>query len=152
MKNYVTTEINDHTVLLTLLNSKIPQSIIIKNFTVSAKTRVLIVDTAVRNKLNDDRFMELPIDKDTRKPNWNLRKDVDVAGKTLQVADQVLANNPDSLRQSFMTKREILEVVTKASAQALAFVLFAYCIGSDYNRTYKHAAYFFRKRNFDYEK
>lgn len=116
MKNYVTTEINDHTVLLTLLNSKIPQSIIIKNFTVSAKTRVLIVDTAVRNKLNDDRFMELPIDKDTRKPNWNLRKNVEVAGKTLQVADQVLANNPDSLRQSFMTKREILEVVTKASA------------------------------------
>lgn len=121
----MTTDINDHTVLLTLLNSNIPQSIIIKNFTVSAKIRILLVDTAVRNKLNDDRFMELPIDKDTRKPNWNLRKNVKVAGKTLQLADQALANNPDSLKHSFMTKREVLEIVSKASASAPAFLLFA---------------------------
>lgn len=87
MRTYATTDVNDHTIMLTMLNKKIPQAIIIKNFSVSAKVKKLIVDTT--NK--DHRFIELSIDKDTRKPDWNSRKVVEVSEALKERSDQLLS-------------------------------------------------------------
>ena len=87
MRTYATTDVNDHTIMLTMLNKKIPQAIIIKNFSVSAKVKKIIVDTTNRGH----RFVELSIDKDTRKPDWNSRKVVEVSEALKERSDQLLS-------------------------------------------------------------
>lgn len=59
MEKTVLTDLTYDTVLLMLLDSKIPQSVIISRFSFPNLIQLLIVDSAVRNKMTGERFIQL---------------------------------------------------------------------------------------------
>lgn len=114
MKNYVLTRLNLNSAMLSLLNSKIPQSIIIKSFVVPSKIDFLIVDTAVRNKFTDMRFMVLRVNPKTRRVDWNSKKYEKFSDVFVRRANKILVSNIEELQRSFLTKREILDLVVNS--------------------------------------
>ena len=109
MKQFVISDLAKSTVLLTLLDSKIPQSLIIKNFVFPRHTKKVLVDTAVRNKLTEDRFMYLDV-KDT-KAVWESRKYVQPDTQIMRLANRQLGENRPELVKSFLTEGEIYHIV-----------------------------------------
>lgn len=109
MKQTVITKLSKDTVLLTLLDSKIPQSLIIKNIILPEEAKHVIVDTAVRNKLTSMRFVSLNVCE--RKSEWSSRKYITPSKEILCVANNKLAANKNELSKSFLTHREICEIV-----------------------------------------
>ncbi|MGL5899031.1 MAG: hypothetical protein ACRCZW_05095 [Lactobacillaceae bacterium] len=109
MRQTVISKLTKNTVLLTLLDSKIPQSLIIKNIVLPKETDYVIVDTAVRNKLTNMRFMCLEVHE--RKSMWDSRKYFIPSEKILYFANNKLAANQKELNKSFLTRREISEII-----------------------------------------
>ena len=106
MKQTVITKLSKDTVLLTLLDSKIPQSL---NIILPEEAKHVIVDTAVRNKLTSMRFVSLNVCE--RKSEWSSRKYITPSKEILCVANNKLAANKKELSKSFLTHREICEIV-----------------------------------------
>lgn len=112
MKNYEYTQIDQNTGLLTLLNSLIPQSIAIKDFNCPDGINYLIIDTAVRNKLTHRRFEAYPV------KNNHVYRDkahyVEPTQDVIKFADKIMKKNQDLLKTSFLTEREIEEIIQGA--------------------------------------
>ena len=106
-KQFEYKQLNKTTGLLVLLDSLVPQSIIIKNYIVDNNTKTLIIDTAVRNKLTNMRFMSCPINKATHKPIYNKYSYIKPNDTILYTANSIMHQNKDILQNSFLTAREI---------------------------------------------
>lgn len=106
-KQFEYKQINKTTGLLVLLDSLVPQSLIIKSYIVPKNTKTLVIDTAVRNKLTDMRFMQCSINSETHKPDYATHKYIKPNTDVLNLANSIMRENKDILQKSFLTKREI---------------------------------------------
>jgi len=109
LRQTVINKLSKNTVLLTLLDSRIPQSLIIKNIVLPEETKHVVVDTAVRNKLTNMRFIFLDVHEG--KSDWSSRKYFIPSKEILYMANRQLSANKKELNKSFLTQREICELI-----------------------------------------
>ncbi|WP_414152254.1 type II toxin-antitoxin system RnlB family antitoxin [Limosilactobacillus reuteri] len=98
-------------VLVTLLDSYMPQSIIIKNLKLDKDINEVLVDTVVRNRITDRRFMELKVINGNTE--WKSRRYISPAKEIVDIADNILSHHTKELENSFLTKREINRLIKK---------------------------------------
>lgn len=98
-------KVNDEIGLLSLFDSLIPQSIAIKDFDCPKGIKFLIVDTVVRSKFTDQRFMVCPVENGKVMYDKHFYTDPDP--KFFNLANDVMRKNREILKDSFLTKREI---------------------------------------------
>lgn len=96
-------------VLVTLLDSYMPQSIIIKNLKLDKDINEVLVDTVVRNRITDRRFMELKVINGNTE--WKSRRYISPSKEIVDIADNILSDHTKELENSFLTKREINRLI-----------------------------------------
>lgn len=105
MKQTMLTNLTNDSALLTLLDSKIPQSVIIKNFSLPSSVKFLVVDSVVRNKITDMRFIQLKVFNNHA--DWSTKEYISPKKEIIKIANKSLATNKNELTNSFLTTRQI---------------------------------------------
>ena len=108
----VLSNMSESKVLVTLLDSYMPQSIVIKNLKLSKNINKVLVDTVVRNRITDRRFIELKVMNGNT--DWQSRKYITPPKDIIDIADNILSNHVEELENSFLTKRDINQFTAKA--------------------------------------
>jgi hypothetical protein len=105
LEKTILTNLTDDSALLTLLDSKIPQSVIIKNVSLPSSIKVLVVDSVVRNKLTNMRFIQLKVFNNHA--DWRTKEYISPKKEIIEIANNVLSDNKNKLTNSFLTTRQI---------------------------------------------
>lgn len=110
MRQKVINKLQNGEILLTLLNPLVSPSTIINNTNYKEfGVNKLIVDTAVKNKLSEFRFMSIPLDDKGNVIYDNLKYFVPNS-KLVTEANTIISQYNFELSHSFMTKRQIEDI------------------------------------------